>query len=120
MISSIILLLIDALVIFLSIGVGMRWHAAVLSRRQPKAPAPPDLTCGCHHELAYHDPATGVCSQTIAYGHHEDVRGKNGMVKSRTWVDSQVKCDCRQYTGELTADWYARSVMRGDTQKEIS
>lgn len=94
------LLAADTVVIFAAIGVGMRWHAHL-----NRAPAPPNLSCGCGHVLAYHDPASGVCNQQVNHEHY-DARGK--------WVGELRQCSCRQYTGELTADWYARSVVRGE------
>lgn len=116
MINSVILLLIDALVIFVSIGVGMRWHAAVLSHRQPKSAPAPNFICGCQHELAYHDPATNVCNQIIEKGHYAEKKGVGAV-----WVTELLQCPCRQYTGELTADWYARTILSHDTsdQKEL-
>lgn len=110
MIQSLILLAADTLAIFTSIAVGMRWHASILTRRQPKPSKPPNLTCGCGHVLAYHDPQTGVCHATLEQGHYEKKKGGGNV-----WVTAAVQCTCRQYTGELTADWYARSIMRPES-----
>lgn len=60
-------------------------------RRTPQPPKPPKPVCGCTHQLAFHDPATGEC------------HGVNSVEKySRTgyWVgEEQIRCTCRQYDG---------------------
>jgi hypothetical protein len=100
--------------IFLAIAVGMRWHRAVTERRAPKPPKPPNLTCGCGHVLSYHDPVSGVCTwETSTYENQPKV-SKSGAVTGTISVTVYKQCQCKQYTGELTADWYARSIMRGE------
>jgi hypothetical protein len=47
--------------------------------------------CGCGHELAYHDPATGVC-------HEEDAR-RVWDERANIHVSKAVRCMCRQYDG---------------------
>lgn len=118
---NLITLVADSLVIFAAIGVGMRWHATILKHRKPKPPPAPNLTCGCQHVLAFHDPATGVCQQKMWNTRYEAKRTKDGRVAGSTPISELVECPCRQYTGELTADWYARSMLRPDAtqQKEL-
>lgn len=115
MINNLILLAADTLAVFASIAVGMRWHGAVLARRQPKPAPAPNLVCGCKHVLAYHDPTSGECYQTVEYGHYEKKKGGGNV-----WVTASARCSCRQYTGELTADWYARSIMRPESAEPRS
>lgn len=57
-------------------------------RRTPKPPKP---ICGCRHQMAFHDPATGQChglNTVDAYNRFEDSVG-----------EKQVECTCRQYDG---------------------
>lgn len=58
-------------------------------RRSPKTPKP---ICGCGHQFAYHDPATGRCNKRSWL---EGVWDE----KLRREVDKLVPCACRQYTG---------------------
>lgn len=108
----------EAVVIWLSIFVGMRWHGRILARRLPKPPPVPDLTCGCGHVLAFHDPASGRCIHVSTWTDYVRTYNSKGEVKDKTPVRLTEKCICAQYTGELTADFYARSIMRGE-QGEI-
>jgi hypothetical protein len=104
----------DTVAIFLAIAVGMRWHRAVIERRQPKPPKPPNLNCGCGHVLSYHDPVSGVCTYQTQNWVHEPTYTTSGKLKGSAQVTKMIPCACKQYTGELTADWYARSIMRGE------
>lgn len=63
-------------------------HFAPARRRSPK---PPEPICGCEHELAYHDPATGVC--------HEEAPKRVWDEKVNMHVDKPFRCQCRQYDG---------------------
>ncbi|WP_433364162.1 hypothetical protein [Streptosporangium sp. CA-115845] len=59
------------------------------ARRRPSKPIKP--VCGCGHELAYHDPATGECHGLKAVDKHN---------RYGDWIGKeQVRCTCRQYTG---------------------
>jgi hypothetical protein len=61
---------------------------APVRRRSPKSPKP---VCGCRHELAYHDPATGECHGMKTVDKHN---------RYGEWIgEEQVTCTCRQYDG---------------------
>jgi hypothetical protein len=83
---------VDTLV---SVGVGF-----TLGRKARKSPAvkeaaPLALVCGCEHELAYHDPSTNQC--------HDTVSG-TPVFKGGKWAVPRVQCTCRQYTGPRPID----------------
>lgn len=58
-------------------------------RRHPKPPKP---VCGCSHQLAFHDPATGECHGKVEVETRWDRLGD-----PVAW--SQAQCTCRQYDG---------------------
>lgn len=97
MIGDVALLLVDTACLLVAATAGAVVHARRAGR--PERPRDPNLMCGCEHELAYHDPATRVCSAT------ETVR--NGSTVYREIVQA---CPCKVYTGDLPADWYARII----------
>jgi hypothetical protein len=55
-------------------------------------PQPLKPVCGCDHELAYHDPATGTCHGTVKEPTRYDEYGDAIAYKT-------VQCTCRQYDG---------------------
>jgi hypothetical protein len=112
-VHDLILLAGDTLAIFVSLLVGMKWHGAIVARRGNKPPPPPNLNCGCGHVLAYHDPVSGVCSFVSQVMEYRPKVSKNGAITGNIPLSVDKPCQCKQYTGELTADWYARSIMRG-------
>lgn len=75
--------------------------------RRPRRIKPVRPVCGCEHELAYHDPASGQC--------HKLVKGKE--IKwddedpryARGW--ERVQCQCRRYTGpQPLPEYYAPEI----------
>lgn len=64
------------------------------SQRTPAQPRPVELLCGCSHEMAYHDPATGKC--------HED--SDEYIFDPRIKRSVAKPCPCRQYTGPKPID----------------
>ncbi len=78
----------------------VHWMGVLRERHRTKKPyvRPPNLQCGCYHELSFHD-GLGPCR------HAEMVQTGNSKFK-------QVNCVCQQYTGDVPADWYGRAVMR--------
>lgn len=83
--------------------VALGWLAGRFAPSRPRLPKPPKPICGCDHELAFHDPATGEC------------HGTNGVDRYNprgTWVgEEQVRCTCRQYDGPTPLPIvYAREI----------
>lgn len=70
------------------------------ARRRPQKP--PKAICGCDHELAFHDPATGECHGTVEVDQY----------RSGYWIgQDQTRCTCRQYDGPTPLPVvYAREV----------
>jgi hypothetical protein len=82
--------LVTALTFFIGQASGRR------QKKPPPPPKPPDLICGCRHELSFHDPETNQCHATNA----ESTYTKNG----RHTGYKQIQCTCRQYTGPKPID----------------
>lgn len=64
----------------------------------PLQPRGPNLTCGCEHELAMHDPQTGKCHDEMWVPFYDKALGKD-MRRRET-------CKCRQYTGDRPVDTF--------------
>ncbi|MFI5717896.1 hypothetical protein [Nocardia sp. NPDC051750] len=73
----------------LAVGAGLvviGWAGGRFGVRRARSGRKLPARCGCGHDLALHDRATGTC-------HAEDSRrGTHGL---REWV----QCHCRRYTG---------------------
>ncbi|MEO3856174.1 hypothetical protein [Acrocarpospora sp. B8E8] len=81
------------------------WLAGRYTPARRRMPKPPKAVCGCDHQFAYHDPATGEC-----HGLNEvDVRNKHGE-----WIgEEQVRCTCRQYDGPTPLPTYYAPEVSG-------
>lgn len=84
------------------------WAVGRISRAPRSDARPPSLICGCDHQLAMHDPQTNRCHRVISapvWNDHEEM-----------FIDEQVQCPCRQYTGDKPVDTYfsPRLVMDDD------
>jgi hypothetical protein len=80
--------------------------------RKPKPPPPPpepNLRCGCSHQLSFHD-GFGACHQ-VDMQYVRDAAGSIKKKKNGEYVQIPVTCACKQYTGDLPADWYARESL---------
>lgn len=100
MIAEMVTIAVDTACLLLAFGAGVRISAR---RTRPPKEQPKKLTCGCTHELAYHDPKSGVCHQQAMDRTYTKL--KNGTT---VFEDHLRQCACKVYTGELPDDWYAR------------
>jgi hypothetical protein len=67
---------------------GRFWPARRRGRKPPKPVTP---TCGCNHNVSYHDPKTGRCHKISSY--------------------DGSQCPCRRYTGpEPLPEYYAPEI----------
>lgn len=90
-------------------------HGLGVVRERNRKPKPepkyhPNLGCGCHHNLSFHNGLDGCRFVT-----EEFVRDKDGRIKrdkNREPLMTKIECSCQQYSGELPEDWWSRDAMK--------